>query len=232
MADRLPELTAPSENIGGEQRRPFLNFAGIRTATLVTDPWTHAVIRDTFVDDTARDALSSTYPTAGFQRLSQDDDKKQFTMEVRNDLDVREGDLCPWQQFLAELWSPDYLKAMTELTGLDLDGAEIHAAFYRYPPECWFGPHTDDERKLFSHIIYMAPEWPENAGGRLLINRSKDMTDICDTVIPQAGTSVVVVRSDTSWHSIEPVDPQRGLTRKSIILHAYKPGSNVDFYQR
>jgi len=229
VADRLSKLSPADTDA---QRRPFLNFAAIRDTPLVTDPWTYAVVRETFVDDTARDALTSTYPTEGFQRLSQDDDKKQFEMEVRNDLDVREGDLCPWQQLLAELWSPEYLAAIGDLTGLDLDGAEIHAAFYRYPPTYWFGPHTDDDRKLFSHIIYMAPEWPDGAGGRLLINGAKDMNDVRSSVVPVAGTSVVVARSDDSWHSIEPVDQTLGYTRKSLILHAYKPGSNVNFYQR
>lgn len=227
MADQLDQLTAPAAVTGR-----FLNFDAIRGGTLVTDPWTHAIIRDTFVDDAVRGTLTSTYPTAGFTRLSQDDELKQFTMEVRNDLEIRAGDPCPWQQFLAELWSADYLTAIAELTGLDLADAEVHAALYRYPPQCWFGPHTDDERKLFSHIIYMNPQWPDGAGGRLLVNGAKDMTDVRDAVVPLAGTSVVVVRSDNSWHSIEPVDPTLGFTRQSIILHAYKPGSNVDFYQR
>lgn len=214
------------------QMRQFLNFDAIRRGPLVTDPWQYAVITDTFVDADATDLLTSTYPTAGFTHLEQDDDKKQFSMQVRNDLEIRAGDPCPWQQLLAELWSPDYLAAISDLTGQDLTEAEIHAAFYRYPPTHWFGPHTDDDRKLFSHIIYMAPDWPDDAGGRLLINGAKDMDDIRARVVPAAGTSVVVVRSDSSWHSIEPVNPDRGLTRKSLILHAYKPDSNVDFYQR
>ena len=230
MVDQQAGLTTGVAGPAG--LRSFLNFDAIRSGPLVTDPWSYAVITDTFVDDTARELLTSTYPTEGFQHLEQDDDRKQFSMEVRNDLEIRVGDSCPWQQLLAELWSPEYLAVISELTGQDLSGAEIHAAFYRYPPTHWFGPHTDDDRKLFSHIIYMAPDWPGDAGGRLLINGAKDMDDVRARVVPVAGTSVVVVRSDTSWHSIEPVDPQRGLIRKSLILHAYKPGSNIDFYQR
>ncbi|HEX8627567.1 MAG TPA: 2OG-Fe(II) oxygenase, partial [Catenuloplanes sp.] len=122
--------------------------------------------------------------------------------------------------------------AMQDLTGLDLTDAILKVAFYRYGPNCWFGPHRDDERKFVSHIIYCNPNWPTDAGGHLLINRTNNMDDVHSKVAPQAGTSVVVVRSDTSWHSIEPVSAQNGRCRRSLIAHFYKPGSDVNFYDR
>jgi hypothetical protein len=74
--------------------------------------------------------------------------------------------------------------------------------------------------------------WPDDAGGRLLIHSRKDVTGVHAQVVPLAGTSVVVVRSDNSWHSVEPVNPGCGLTRQSLIAHFYTPGSDVSFYDR
>jgi hypothetical protein len=56
------------------------------------------------------------------------------------------------------------------------------------------------------------------------------MDDVHTCVAPVAGTSVVVVRSDSSWHSVQPVYPGHGGHRRSLIAHFYRPGSDVDFY--
>jgi hypothetical protein len=235
MVDQPQHLTAvaDSDAAGITGVAEPLNLDAIRSATLHTDPWTYAVVTDTFTTAEARTALTDTYPVSGFKQLSQDDDVKQFVMEVRNDITLRDvADPCPWQSFLRQVHGPAYRDAMQQLTGLDLSDAILKVAFYRYPPNAWFGPHRDDERKLISHIFYCNPEWPDGVGGRLLINGSNDMTDVHSTVTPLMGTSVAVVRSDASWHSIEPVSGEHDFTRKSFIAHFYKPGSEVDFYDR
>jgi len=229
MADNASPVTATTTataTTGGP-----LNLEAIRTATLHRTPWTHAIITNTFATDDARAALVDTYPTEGFTRLSQDNDDKRFIIEARNDVQLREPDEpCPWQALLAQINGPGYRQAMQQMTGLDLNEAILRVAFYRYGPSCWFSPHRDDEQKLVSHIIYFNDQWPKDAGGDLLINRTKDMADVHARVRPVAGTSVAVVRSDSSWHSVEPVHLQREYTRKSVIAHFYKPGSRVDFY--
>lgn len=234
MADQSHCLTDIGVDAGG------LTFAGgpvslhaIRTATLHRQPWAYAVISDTFVNGLAMTDLVATYPTAGFRQVTQHDEHKQFIVEARNDVQLRDlPDPCPWQHFLHQITGSGYRSAMQELTGLDLGQAVLKVAFYRYPPDAWFSPHPDDERKLVSHIFYFNPVWPDDAGGRLLIHSGKDANDVRSSVVPLVGTSVAVVRSDDSWHSVEPVNPGCGLTRQSLIAHFYKPGSDVSFYDR
>ena len=230
MVDHAQPVT-PTPPAWATSAQGPLNIQAIRTATLHRQPWSHAVITDTFSTGDALAALVDTYPTAGFTRLSQDNPDKRFIIEARNDLRLRDAsDPCPWQALLAQLTGPAYRQAMQDMTGLDLGDAVLKIAFYRYGPSCWFGPHRDDEQKLVSHIIYFNAQWPDDAGGNLLINRSADMGDVHSRVRPVAGTSVAVVRSDSSWHSVQPVHPDRDYTRKSVIAHFYKPGSAVDFY--
>ncbi|GGJ75323.1 hypothetical protein GCM10010123_01670 [Pilimelia anulata] len=208
-----------------------LNLAAIRGATVHTQPWTYAIIGDTFASPAITEALTISYPTHGFKRLSQTGTDKNFTLEARNDITLRgPNDPCPWQQLLRQLTDTPYRNALQALTGADLTDAVLKIAFYRYGPDAWFSPHRDDERKLLSHIFYFNTDWPEDIGGDLLINRSNRMLDTHTRVTPNAGTSVVVVRSDNSWHAVQRVDADAGRTRQSLIAHFYQPGSDVSFY--
>jgi hypothetical protein len=233
VADQPQQLTAPGPADSGIADDGPINLHAIRTATLHRAPWCYAVIADTFVNDLAMADLVATYPTARFRQVTQNDEYKQFVVQARNDIQLRDlGDPCPWQRFLRQVTGPAYRAAMQDLTGLDLTEAILKVAFYRYPPDAWFSPHPDDERKLLSHIFYINAVWPDDAGGRLLIHARKDPDDVHASVVPLVGTSVAVVRSDNSWHSVQPVAAGCGLTRQSLIAHFYQPGSDVSFYDR
>ncbi|HEX8628754.1 MAG TPA: hypothetical protein VF755_11340, partial [Catenuloplanes sp.] len=84
-----------------------MDLHNLSNATLRRDPWTHAIVTDTFVNPDVTATLMGTYPTTGFTRLTQADSDKNFDMEARNDVTMRDlDDPCPWQTLLRQLNSP------------------------------------------------------------------------------------------------------------------------------
>jgi SM-20-related protein len=206
-----------------------LDLGTIRTAPLDRLPWTYSVIDASYTNPGVARELTDTFPQAGFTAVSQTTVDKQFATEVRNDIDG--DDMHPvWRALLRQVNTPEYCAALAQLVGLDLSGAIVRAAFWRYGPNCWLSPHADDESKVLSHVLYFNHDWPSQAGGHLLINASKDVTDVHRRVAPQAGTSLVIVRSDTSWHSVEPVHPAHARTRQSMTVVFHKPGYDLSYY--
>lgn len=230
MADQPGPVTAAPAGSGRADGAGPLSLAALRGATLERTPWAHAVIPDAFTDPGDLSMLLATYPTDGFKQIHQDTPDSPL-IEVRNSMTLPGVDAShPWGRLLAQLASAQYREALQDLTGLDLDGAPFKPAFYRYPPTFRLSPHRDHDSKLISHVLYFNRIWPQGAGGRLLINYTSQATDIHTTVSPVAGTSVVIVRSDDSWHCIEPVSGEHTMPRRSLVLHVHKPGSDVSFY--
>ena len=206
-----------------------LDLAALRAATLNDDPWPHAVLTATFTDEATTAALTQSFPSTGFTPARQDTADKHFVNEVRND--VSSPDLAPpWRALIQQVTTDGYRTALEQLTGIDLSAGIVRAAFWRYGPECWLSPHPDDASKFLSHVMYFNADWPADGGGHLLINRSNDMTDIHVQVTPVAGSSVVIVRSDTSWHAVQPVAATNPRTRHSLTVVFHMPGSDLSYY--
>jgi SM-20-related protein len=236
MADRQPELTpAAADAVSAEPHGtatttmpPPLDFERIRQTPLHRVPWTHAVIDDTFTEGMAQ-TLTDTFPTTGFTAVDHHGEDKQFTNEVRND--VHSPNLTPaWLALLQQINSDAYRAALTDLTGLELAEAVVRPAFWRYGPDCWLSPHPDDDSKIVSHVMYFNTDWPADAGGNLLVHGSADVTDVHHTVAPVAGTSLIIVRSPASWHSVERVTPEHRRRRQSMTVVFHKPGYDLSYY--
>jgi hypothetical protein len=206
-----------------------IDLAALRGGALTVDPWPHALLTSTFIDRDTTCALTDSFPNTGFTPVRQDTSVKQFVNEVRND--IYGPDLAqPWRALLRQVTTTGYRTALEELTGLDLSAGIVRAAFWRYGPECWLSPHPDDESKIVSHVMYFNADWPIDGGGRLLINRSNDMTDVQTCVVPVAGTSVVIVRTDASWHAVEPLAENCPRPRHSLTVVFHRPGFDLSYY--
>ena len=130
-----------------------------------------------------------------------------------------------WRALADDLLSSWYRAAMTKLTGLDLRSLPVEVNVFHYGPGAWLGPHLDLKDKLVTHVLYFNDTWNESDGGCLHILRSGDMNDVAAVVAPIVGNSVVLVRSDRSWHAVSRVAAADHPSRRSMTVTFYSSES-------
>lgn len=202
----------------------MLNIAHIREQRLASEPYGWAAIDQLFSPEDAS-SLIATFPDSHFREFAGYDGEKSYRYQARSLIHmgaeaVSHGDvLSPvWQRLAEALLSPEYRQAMIQLTGLDLAEAWLEANLTDYGADAWLGPHVDLREKLVTHVLYFNPTWCPEDGGSLQILRSCEPDDIACAVAPLAGNSVVLVRSDRSWHSVARVRDARRCAL-NVIFH-------------
>jgi hypothetical protein len=123
---------------------------------------------------------------------------------------------APWQRLCDQLLAAPYREAMARLTGVDLSGALIELTLNRYHPGHWLSPHTDKYPKLVTQLFYFSGAWDERWGGRLQILGGPAASDVVDTVAPATGRTALIVRSERSWHAVEPMREHSPAVRRSL----------------
>ncbi|MEP6601590.1 MAG: hypothetical protein ABJB49_07225, partial [Nitrospirota bacterium] len=68
-------------------------------------------------------------------------------------------------------------------------------------------------------------QWEEGDGGSITILRSGDMANAAHVIPPLIGNSVVLVRSVNSWHAVSRVPDTCRVSRRSLTVTFYRPGS-------
>lgn len=175
--------------------------------------------------------LARTFPVGGFlqhERLAGSD--KTYRIDIRHAMQAGEAALVTeglsrvWKQFLRELAAPTYRTTIARLTGLNLDSALMEIMFNRYGPSDWLSPHTDKYPKLATQIFYFSGDWPAEWGGNLVILEDGPGAGITRRVIPRTGESVIILRSDCSWHAVEPVSDRATRPRLSLQINFWAGG--------
>jgi hypothetical protein len=202
----------------------------IRTSTLEREPFRWGVIDELF-NATDRRALVDTYPVEPFATIEGHDGEKGYLYEAR--CLVAMGGTAPWRpdrlsepwfRFASDLCSREYRAALSAATGIALDDLVMEANVFHYGPGAWIGPHVDLPEKVVTHVLYFNDGWESHSGGCLQVLRSEGRELIAE-VAPIAGTSVVLVRSPSSWHAVTPVVDGSAETRRSVTVTFYAPGS-------
>jgi hypothetical protein len=198
---------------------------------LSTDPYRWAFIDRLFSPDDCT-ALVTTFPHDHFKTVEGYDGEKGYQYEARSliamgaQIPARARFLSPaWQHLSEDLLSTDYRAAMSRLTGVELAGLPIEANVFHYGRSAWLGPHVDLSEKVMTHIFYFNEVWDQGDGGCLNILSDGDSTDIVKVIPPLVGNSVVVVRSENSWHSVSRVREECRSSRRSLTVTFYRPGS-------
>ena len=99
---------------------------------------------------------------------------------------------------------------------LPLAGLPIEIALWQYDAGCFLAPHTDKPEKFLSHIFYMNATWDRSWGGSFLALRSPSLDDVATRVDLVLGNSVVLRRTDCSWHAVDRVRSAGAPTRRSV----------------
>ena len=94
-----------------------------------------------------------------------------------------------------------------------------------YGPGAFMGPHLDLKEKLVTHVLYFNQAWDQQHGGCINILRSSNPSDVLSEILPVVGNSVLLVRSNQSWHSVSRVAKDCRTSRRSINVIFHQPGS-------
>ena len=130
-----------------------------------------------------------------------------------------------WRRLAEDLLSANYRDAMSRLTGMDLRELPLEINVFHYGRSAWLGPHVDLKDKLVTHVLYFNDTWDERDGGCLTILRSSNMNDAEKVILPVVGNSAVLVRSENSWHAVSRVRDDCRVSRRSMAITFYRPGS-------
>ncbi|MDQ2920481.1 MAG: 2OG-Fe(II) oxygenase [Acidobacteriota bacterium] len=209
----------------------MINLTRLTHQALSSEPYRWASIDQLFsVGD--REALVKSFPRDHFKTVEGYDGEKGYHYEARSlvamgaDAPTRAECLSPaWQCLADELLSPAYREAMSRLTQVELADFPMEANVFHYGRSAWLGPHVDLEDKAVTHVFYFNEVWDEADGGCLTILRSADMTQVVKAIPPLAGNSVMLVRSENSWHAVSRVRDKCRTSRRSMTVTFYRPSS-------
>ena len=182
-------------------------------------------------------ALRETFPTVGFWRLRHHDGEKAMQFRLRclvplgGDGPVAPESLSPeWRALVDELLSDAYRDAFAEALGQPLDGHLLELSAWRWGSAAHLGPHVDIPRKLASEVFYFNEGWDAAWGGCLQILGSDDPGDVTDELPPTLGSASILVRSDSSWHSVSRVQGGAAEERLSLVATWQHPDTESPFW--
>jgi SM-20-related protein len=214
----------------------MIDLTQINRRTLETEPYTWAAVDNLFSPKEA-EALATSYPRDNFKTLSGYGGEKNYEYEARqliamgsNAASHPEGLSKSWLELASDLVSPAYRTAMSLLTKRDLTTAPMEVNVFHYGPGASLGAHTDLPEKLVTHVLYFNQSWKRENGGCLSILNSKDELDMAAQILPIVGNSVVLVRSDKSWHAVSRVVNESLESRRSMTVTFYSAGSTSSMW--
>jgi len=209
----------------------MIDLTRIERSALSTEPYEWAFIGGLFAPQNAA-ALVESYPRDCFKTVKGYDQEKGYEYEARSLVPMcgnaasHADSLSPaWRRLADDLLSPAYRAALTRLTGRDLTSLQMEANIFHYGAGAWLGPHVDLKEKVVTHVFYFNERWDETDGGCLNVLRSSDMSETVMSVAPIVGNSVVLVRSENSWHAVSPVVRGCLQSRLSMTVTFYTPGA-------
>lgn len=209
----------------------MIDLTKLTPEALSTEPYRWAFVGGLFSRADA-EALARTFPRDHFKTVSGYDGEKGFEYEARSLVGMGAGEPThaarlseAWRRLAADLLSDEYRAALSRMTGVELSGLRMEANVSHYGARAWLGPHVDLADKVLTHVLYFNDVWDVEDGGCLTVLRSGKMEDVVRIVPPIVGNSVVLVRSEDSWHAVSRVREGCRNSRRSLTVTFYRPGS-------
>lgn len=221
----------------------MINFKKIKEGKLEKYPFQTAAFTD-LIDVETIEKLRQEYPKDNFimyeRRMGHDKTYKQCGRHL-----IIPGENSPykeemltetWRTFCEDLLSKEYREAMECLIGQSLKNAYLGVDLWRFDPGsgCYIAPHSDVPWKIATHLFYLVKDWKKEWGGVLSYHDCDKNDDVVIEVLPSMSMSPVLVRSDKSFHSIQPVNINSPESRKVVDIVFYnqmppepKPGRLV-----
>lgn len=162
----------------------------------------------------------------GYRRLGGQDPHNRYALEWTPDVEVPK----PWQDFIDELRSDRYRRAVARLMGANKVEFRFH---WHYTPNgCSVSPHTDSKREHGSHLFYFNAEgeWDPSWGGDTLILDDGGKLDfrtapsyedfVAEIPAKSIGNySLIFERTDRAWHAVREIRcPEDRMRRLFIVV--------------
>ena len=199
----------------------LINLEAVATMNINNIPFIWGVVEQTLVNTEIAIALQESFPTEGFKNIEQLDGLKKYllcgaTLARKEQVNVN-SEL--WIRLIKEIQSTAYRQAIETCTGLSLKGLSIEVTAWRQRLGGFIGPHTDKQDKVITHLIYFSnPIWSSDMGGCLRILNTCNLDDVYCEIPPWLGYSVILVRSDNSWHGYRKI-LDVGIPRLSLQIN-------------
>jgi len=214
----------------------MLDLDALRRAELGDPPHRWGYLPAAMASDAAAE-LRESFPDTGFWRLHKHDGEKAMDFRLRCVVPLGATEPAdpeslpgPWRALAGELVSDEYREAFGAAIGMPLDDHLLEVSAWRWGPDAFLDPHVDIPRKLASQVFYFNESWDPAWGGCLHILRSSDPGEVAAELPPALGSASIVVRSDSSWHSVPPVRAAAREPRLSVIATWQHPGTDSPFW--
>lgn len=212
----------------------IINISKVSNTIFNQQPYAYAKISSVFNEGWYQQ-LCNEYPTADFNHCETLGKEKSYSMYMRQLFDTRCDDQpdfsslsMTWQQMLSELVSPAYIDTMSQHVGRDLHQCDIEVNCWRYLNGCWLSPHTDKEEKVVSQLFYFNEHWDRAWGGGFRVLNSNNNEDLHDEIFPKVDTSIILIRSDKSWHSVAPLTCPDTVSRKLLQIIFWNKNAQLE----
>ena len=206
----------------------IINLEQIKKAKLNQHPYTYGKIPSVFYEGKYQQ-LCVEYPTEDFvhcQTLNQEKTYSMYMKQLFNnsyDVPLNSQDLSDnWQNMLKDLLSENYIKTLSQHVKQDLRKCRIEINCWQYLNGCWLSPHTDKIEKVVSQLFYFNENWDPKWGGAIRVLNSDDNEDFYEEILPHIDTSIILVRSEHSWHSVAPLTCPDNISRKLMQIIFWK----------
>ncbi len=192
------------------------------------EPYVWAMPGAPFRADVVR-RLARQFPRHGYRVVDGSDGEKSWAYSAAplSSMDGVVSERLPavWRRAAAALAGAELSTTVGSMLGLSLAGActEINAMVY--PAGGNLGAHTDLADKLATLVLWFNPPNRLPSGGRFLVLRSGDASDVRQAIEPVAGNAALIRRSDRSWHAVEPVLPGSRWPRLTVTVTWYRAGA-------
>lgn len=177
----------------------------------MTEPFTWALVRELFPRPFL-EALARGFPSDGFTAVAGHAPDKPYAMRHRSLLARGPVDVATarpgagiWRDFAALVSAPAYRAFIQDWCPRPLAECDWEINWWSYDAGSWIAPHRDKPEKLVSHIIYLNQGWQAAWGGCCRILASEDIEDVRAEIVPDIERSLLIVRSESSWHAVTPV---------------------------
>lgn len=162
----------------------------------------------------------------GYRRLGGQDPHDRYALEWTPEVQVPQA----WQEFIEELRSDRYRRAVARLMGANKVEFRFH---WHYTPNgCSVSPHTDSKREHGSHLFYFNAEgeWDPSWGGETLILDDGGKLDfrsapgyedfVAEIPAKSIGNySLIFERTDRAWHAVREIRcPEDRMRRLFIVV--------------
>lgn len=198
-----------------------INLKKVKQLRINKLPYSYGKISGIF-DPGIHSQLCAECPDIGFIYCEASGEDKTYSMHMRKLFDSRDesidaADLTPlWADFVLQLLSKEYVMSMSQHAQIDLSKCAVEINCWKYARGGWLSAHTDKPNKVISQLFYMNEFWDESWGGAFCVLNSGRNNDVHEEIFPTSNTSLVLLRSDNSWHSVAPLSCPPGVSRKLV----------------